>query len=122
MPGKAAEDLEHIASVLDQLTSKWTLPVLNELCHGPARFNALKRANPSVTQKALTQCLRRLQANGLIVRTVQNITPLAVVYEVSPLGASLEPITKAILQWSKDHCGEVAEAKKASTEQSIGGK
>lgn len=105
------EDIDHIRLVLEELTSKWTLLVLDVLCRGPARFNALKRANKGVTQKALTQCLRRLEASGLIIRTVVSTYPVAVVYEVSPLGASLEPHMKGLLQWSVEHREEIAAAK-----------
>ena len=116
MPTEKPEDLESIQRVLELLATKWTLPVLNELCQGPARFNALMRANPRVTQKALTQCLRRLEVNGLITRTVITASPLAVVYQVSALGASLEPVTKGILQWSKDHVNQLTMARASSAE------
>jgi DNA-binding HxlR family transcriptional regulator len=110
---QSLDDLEHIRSVLDELTGKWSLLVLNALCDGPARFNALKRVNQGVSQKALTQCLRRLEASGLITRTVISTSPVAVVYAVSALGASLEPHMKGILQWSLDHREQVAQAKTA---------
>lgn len=116
MPVASLEDLEHIRLVLEEITSKWTLLVLNALCHGPARFNALKRANPGITQKALTQCLRRLEASGLITRTVLSLAPVAVVYEVSPLGAPLEPHMMGILQWSAEHRDEILAAKKSFAE------
>lgn len=113
MPMQSLEDLEHIRSVLDELTGRWSLLVLNALCEGPARFNALKRLNKGVSQKALTQCLRRLEASGLITRSVVSTSPVAVVYEVSALGASLEPHMRGILQWSLDHRQEVVAARKA---------
>lgn len=120
MPVQSSEDLEPIRSVLDELTGKWSLLVLNALCDGPARFNALKRLNKGVTQKALTQCLRRLEASGLITRTVVSTSPVAVVYAVSDLGASLEPHLKGILQWSLDHRDQVAEARRAFARQDDG--
>jgi DNA-binding HxlR family transcriptional regulator len=111
MAFESIDDLEHIRLVLEELTSKWTLLVLNVLCRGPLRFNAIKRANKGITQKALTQCLRRLEASGLIIRSVVSTSPVAVVYEVSPLGASLEPNMKGLLQWSADHREEVVAAR-----------
>ena len=115
------DDLECIRLVLEELTSKWTLLVLNALCRGPARFNALKRANRGVTQKALTQCLRRLEASGLISRSVVSTSPVAVMYEVSPLGASLEPHMVGILQWSGEHRDEIFAAKRAFAERNESG-
>ncbi|MFM2486216.1 winged helix-turn-helix transcriptional regulator [Celerinatantimonas yamalensis] len=105
------QKLEHSRVVLEELTSKWTLLVLNELCNEPMRFNALRRALPDVTQKALTQCLRRLEASGFISRTVVSLSPVAVIYEISPLGRSLEPHLQAILKWADEHREEIQAAK-----------
>jgi DNA-binding HxlR family transcriptional regulator len=117
MSSKTSDDLELIRSVLEELTAKWALLVLNVLCNGPARFNAIKRAIPGISQKALTQCLRRLEAAGLILRTVVSTAPVAVTYEVTPLGASLEPHTSGILQWSLRNREAILGARRASALQ-----
>ena len=111
MSDKTIEELEIIRSVLEELTAKWSMLVLSVLCNGPARFNALRRANPGVSQKALTQCLRRLQAAGLIARTVVSTSPVAVEYRVTPLGASLEPHTSGILEWATRNKDAIATAR-----------
>ena len=104
------EDLELNRLVLEEITTKWSLLILGNLCGGPMRFNALRRAADGITQKALTQCLRRLEANGFINRTVTSTAPVAVIYEVSPLGRSLEPHLRAILKWTQDNRGAVVAA------------
>jgi DNA-binding HxlR family transcriptional regulator len=111
MSSSTPQQLESSRVILEELTSKWTLLVLNELCHGPVRFNALRRAMPDITQKALTQTLRRLEANGFITRTVLTQSPLAVIYEISALGRSLEPHLQAILLWVEQNKGEIEAAK-----------
>jgi len=107
----APEDLELNRLVLEEITSKWTLLVLGALCSGPMRFNALRRANAGITQKALTQCLRRLEENGFITRSVVSTAPVAVVYEISPMGRSLEPHLRAILEWAGSHRKDVLAAR-----------
>lgn len=97
------EALELNRLVLEEITSKWTLLVLGHLCGGPMRFNALRRANDGITQRALTQCLRRLEASGFVKRSVVSTAPVAVMYEISPLGRSLEPHLRALLQWVDEH-------------------
>ncbi|MGP4806373.1 winged helix-turn-helix transcriptional regulator [Agrobacterium cavarae] len=109
------EDLELNRVVLEEITTKWSLLVLGHLCGGAMRFNALRRANEGITQKALTQCLRRLEANGFIKRTVVSTAPVAVFYEVSTLGRSLEPHLRAILKWTQEHREEVMAAQRAFT-------
>ncbi|MET0358994.1 MAG: helix-turn-helix domain-containing protein, partial [Pararhizobium sp.] len=56
--------------LLDEIASKWSILVLGALCDGPLRFNQLRRHLDGVTQKALTQCLRRLERDGILTRTV----------------------------------------------------
>ena len=120
MSTSSPEDLELNRQILEEITTKWSLLVLGCLCNGPMRFNALRRANVGVTQKALTQCLRRLEANGFITRSVVSTAPVAVVYAIAPLGRSLEPHLQAILAWASDHREEVLAAQQAFAAQSSG--
>jgi DNA-binding HxlR family transcriptional regulator len=114
------EDLELNRAVLEEITTKWSLLVLGHLCGGAMRFNALRRANKGITQKALTQCLRRLEASGFVRRTVVSTAPVTVIYEISTLGRSLEPHLRAILTWTQDHREEVLAAQRAFTVQAGG--
>ena len=52
--------------LFDQIADKWSMMVLTVLDDGPVRFNAIKRGLEGVTQKALTQCLRRLENMGFL--------------------------------------------------------
>jgi DNA-binding HxlR family transcriptional regulator len=113
MATSSPQDIELNRLVLEEITSKWSLLVLGCLCSGPMRFNALRRANAGITQKALTQCLRRLESNGFIKRSVVSTAPVAVSYEISPLGRSLEPHLQAILKWAAEHRTEVQSAQRA---------
>ena len=112
MAASSPDDLELNRAILEQITSKWTLLILASLCDGPMRFNALRRAQTGITQKALTQCLRRLETNGFIKRSVVSTAPVAVVYEISPLGRSLEPHLQAILSWASEHGDEIRAAQR----------
>mgnify|MGYP003151569626 FL=1 len=56
--------------LFDQIAGKWSMMVLTVLDSGPMRFNAIKRHLEGITQKALTDCLRRLERNGLVERRV----------------------------------------------------
>ena len=115
MAAMPPESLELNRLVLEEITTKWSLLVLGCLCDGPMRFNALRRANDGITQKALTQCLRRLEANGFISRSVVSTAPVAVVYEISQVGRSLEPHLQAILNRADQHRDEVLAAQRRFT-------
>lgn len=97
--------------LLDQILDKWSLAVLNELCEQPCRFNELRRAIPTVTQKSLTATLRKLERNGIIERVLLSSRPVAVAYRITPLGKTLRPPIDVILQWATDHMPEIERAR-----------
>lgn len=97
--------------LIDQIADKWSMMILTVLDAGPMRFNAMKRRLEGVTQKALTQCLRRLERNGLVARRVMPVGPIAVEYEITPLGRTLQPPFMALYTWTIDHLSEVEAAR-----------
>lgn len=99
--------------LFDQIADKWSMMVLAVLDGGPLRFNAIKRRLGGVTQKALTQCLRRLERNGLVARRVIPASPVAVEYEITVLGRTLQPPFRALHAWTMSHLPEVEEARRA---------
>jgi DNA-binding HxlR family transcriptional regulator len=99
--------------LFDQIADKWSMMVLTVLDRGPLRFNAIKRQLEGVTQKALTQCLRRLERNGLVARRVIPLSPVAVEYEITPLGRTLQPPFKALYGWTVTHMPEVEASRRA---------
>jgi DNA-binding HxlR family transcriptional regulator len=99
--------------LLDLLADKWTMLVFGVLCDDDAkraRFNAIKRQIPGISQKTLTQCLRRLERNGLVERKVIAAAPLGVEYAFTPLGDTLEAPVSALLAWTADHARAVRAA------------
>lgn len=106
------ENLPGIRPVLEQITEKWSLMIIVSVCTAPLRFNAIKRLLPGITQKALTQTLRRLERNGLVSRTVIATSPIAVLYESTPLGLSLSVPFTALYDWTLEHLAEIESAQK----------
>jgi DNA-binding HxlR family transcriptional regulator len=85
--------------LFDQVLDKWSLMTLGALASEPLRFNALKRRLEGVTQKALTQCLRRLERNGLVTRHVIPVSPVAVEYRITELGRTLLDPFRGLYAW-----------------------
>lgn len=85
-------------ALFNQIADKWSMMVLAVLDDGPQRFNAIRRRLQGVTQKALTQCLRRLERNGLVSREVISLSPVAVQYQITPLGRTLQQPFRALQQ------------------------
>ena len=102
--------------LFDQIADKWSMMVLAVLDDGPHRFNAIKRRLEGITQKALTQCLRRLERNGLISRHVIS-SPLAVQYEITPLGNTLQQPLRQLHAWTIDKLPMVESARNVFDQQ-----
>lgn len=98
--------------LLDQVLDKWSLSILNELCERPCRFNDLRRAIPSVTQKSLTATLRRLERNGIVERALISSRPVAVQYRITPLGKTLRNPVDVLLEWATVHMAEIERARR----------
>ncbi|RMQ47726.1 putative transcriptional regulator [Pseudomonas cichorii] len=98
-------------ALFDQIADKWSMMVLAALDDGPQRFNMLKRRLEGVTQKSLTQCLRRLERNGLVARHVISSSPVAVQYEVTQLGRTLQHPLRALHEWTLAKLPEVETAR-----------
>ena len=99
--------------LLDQIADKWSVLVLAALDAGPLRFNAIRRRLEGITQKALTQSLRRLERNGIVERRVIVASPVAVEYEVTPLGRTLREPFSALHRWAQDYLSQVEAARSA---------
>ncbi|WP_203830725.1 winged helix-turn-helix transcriptional regulator [Actinoplanes palleronii] len=98
--------------VLDHIGSKWSVLVLGELGrHGACRFTRLRQELAGVSEKMLTQTLRTLERDGLIVRTVYPEAPIRVEYALTPLGQTLRGPLKALTEWSVQHIEEVLDAR-----------
>jgi DNA-binding HxlR family transcriptional regulator len=81
---------------LSLLSSKWKILIIRELLTGTKRFSEIKRTLPEVTQKMLTQSLRGLEEDGLVVRKVYPVVPPKVEYSLSDMGWSLSPVIETM--------------------------
>jgi DNA-binding HxlR family transcriptional regulator len=90
-------------ALLNLVTGRWAVLLIGALEERPQRFGALRRRLEGVSQKVLTEKLRDLEAEGLVSRTVVD-RPLAVYYELTPLGYGLVQPLAALRQWAQVHC------------------
>ena len=93
--------------ILDQIADKWSMMVLAVLLAGPQRFNAIKRRLEGVTQRVLTQTLRRLERNGMVTRKVLTGRVLGVEYALTPLGRSLQEPFAGLFAWTLANMAEI---------------
>ncbi len=100
-----------IRTVLSRATGKWQMLILLALQDGALRFGQVKRTLGDITQRVLTENLRTLERDGYLTRTVHPGPPVAVFYELTPLGRSYVDVLEPLALWSAEHCETVAEAR-----------
>src|SRR6266446_10472145 len=94
-----AEDCRAVSEVLARVGDKWTVLVVSALGEGPKRFNELRRALGSISQRMLTLTLRGLERDGLITRTAFPTIPPRVDYALTALGRDLLTPVSALGAW-----------------------
>jgi DNA-binding HxlR family transcriptional regulator len=102
--------------LLAVLTDKWVCLVLCALAGGPMRHSELARLIAGVSQKMLTQTLRGLERDGILLRTVTPSVPVRVDYELTDLGRSLTTPLGALKQWAEAHMDDVLRARQQAAQ------
>lgn len=106
------EDCRAISEVLARVGDKWTVLVVSTLGDGPKRFNELRRALGSISQRMLTLTLRGLERDGMVTRTQFPTIPPRVDYELTELGRSLlEPVSELTL-WARKNRSAIDNARR----------
>ena len=105
------EDCRAVSEVLSRVGDKWTVLVVTTLGDGPKRFNELRKALGSISQRMLTLTVRALERDGLVTRTAVATIPPRVTYELTKLGRSLlEPVSGLGL-WARKNRSAIEDAR-----------
>ncbi len=95
-----------VEATLNLIGGKWKGVILYRLLTEQVlRFNELRRLLPDVTQRMLTNQLRKLESDGLIARKVYPEVPPKVEYSLTDYGKTLAPIIQALKAWGDTHIG-----------------
>lgn len=105
-------DCRAVSEVLQRIGDKWTVLVVSTLGDGPKRFNELRKALGSISQRMLTLTLRALERDGLVTRTAYPTIPPRVDYELTRLGRSLLDPVSALSLWARRNRPAIAQARK----------
>jgi DNA-binding HxlR family transcriptional regulator len=92
-----------VETTLSVVGGKWKVVILWRLVSGTKRFNELQRSISQITRKMLTEQLRELERDNLIVRTVYPEVPPKVEYSLSDYGRTFIPVMQAMAQWGLVH-------------------
>jgi DNA-binding HxlR family transcriptional regulator len=90
-----------VTEIIGRVADKWTMIVLEVLEeHGELRFTRLKSLCEGVSQKMLTQTVRAMERDGLVIRTVHPVVPPRVEYRLTELGQSLACAFCGVWVWA----------------------
>lgn len=106
---KKYESFCPVRDILAKIGDKWSVLIMHSLqLSGVMRFSELQKGIPDISQKMLTQTLRKLEEMHLVVRTIYPEVPPKVEYRLTQLGQSFMKTMEPILQWAmanKDELG-----------------
>jgi DNA-binding HxlR family transcriptional regulator len=109
-----------VTEIIGRVADKWTMLILEVLAeHGKLRFTQISRLVPDVSQKMLTQTLRQMERDGLVVRTVFAVIPPRVEYRLTDLGLSLGAAFCGVWQWAEENLGRIETARREFDEKKV---
>ena len=88
-----------VATTVSLIGSKWKLLIMRNLLVRPWRFNELQKSIEGISQKALTDALRSMEADGIVIRTAYPEVPPRGEYSLTEQGESMRPIIKSMESW-----------------------
>lgn len=100
-----------IVEVLDHVAGKWSIGIIVAAANGPVRFTELERAVDGISRRMLTLNLRKLERDGLLVRTVYPTVPPKVEYTLTDMARELYASLTGLLDWAERHRGSIAQAR-----------
>jgi len=101
-----------VTEIIARVADKWTMIILDVLAeHGELRFTQLSRLVTGISQKMLTQTLREMEREGLVIRTVHPVIPPKVEYRLTDLGLSLGAAFCGVWIWAEQNLDTIEEAR-----------
>lgn len=103
-----------VIEVIGRVADKWTMIVLEVLIeHGELRFTRIGELANGISQKMLTQTLRQMERDGLVIRTVHPVIPPRVEYRLTDLGFTLSEAFCGVWLWAETNFDRIGKARQA---------
>jgi DNA-binding HxlR family transcriptional regulator len=111
VPVLAEDEVCPIGEVLDHVAGKWSIGIIIGAAEGPIRFTELERTIDGISRRMLTLNLRKLERDGLLVRTVYPTVPPKVEYQLTLIARELVDSFAMLTAWAERHRSAIAEAR-----------
>jgi DNA-binding HxlR family transcriptional regulator len=100
---KMSSDTNALASALSRVGDRWSLLVVEALIDGPRRYADLQTAVPGIATNVLSQRLRQLESDRVLMAVPYSRKPVRYSYELTDVGRDLAGAARLLAQWSADH-------------------
>jgi DNA-binding HxlR family transcriptional regulator len=101
--GVSESTVSPLAAALDSVGDRWTLLLVEALLDGPRRFGALEEDLGGIASNVLSQRLRRLEGEGLVLAQPYSERPQRYVYELTAAGRELAGALRLLADWGARH-------------------
>ena len=88
---------------LEVIGGKWKIPIIWRLREDTLRYGEIRKSLPKVTHKMLTQQLRELESDEILIRKVHPVVPPKVEYSLTLLGKSVIPVIDLLSEWGEEY-------------------
>lgn len=103
-----------VTDLIGRVADKWTMLILEALAeHGEMRFTRIGRTVGGISQKMLTQTLRQMERDGLVIRTIHPVVPPRVEYRLTDLGRGLGDAFCGVWIWAEENLARIDAARAA---------
>jgi len=92
--------IDSIKKIMDIFGGKWSFAIIGELHTGTKHFNELSR-KLGISTKSLSDALKNLESNGVVVRTVHSTIPVTIEYSLTDKGRDFERVFIEMREWGK---------------------
>ncbi|MFX3625611.1 MAG: winged helix-turn-helix transcriptional regulator [Ectobacillus sp.] len=88
-------------SAFTLLSKKWTGLIIQSLLQGPKRFREVADLIPNMSDRMLSERLKELESEGIVVRTVYPEVPVRIEYTLTDKGKALESVMQEVQKWAE---------------------
>ncbi|CAM3309730.1 MULTISPECIES: winged helix-turn-helix transcriptional regulator [Paenibacillus] len=88
-------------SAFSFLGKRWNGLIIQTLMSGPKRFKDISNLIPSMSDKMLSERMKDLECEGILIRHVYPETPVRIEYELTEKGKALRPVMEQIASWAE---------------------
>src|SRR3954453_7144711 len=84
---------------IELVGKRWTGAILLVLMDGPLRFSEVRLLVPDISDRLLSERMKELESEGIVLRRVIDDVPVRVEYELTEKGRALNPAVRALKHW-----------------------